>query len=61
MHGGGTFLGITLPGELSLTDWAPPFYPVKFMMPLGALMLLLQGIVWWIRDLHVAITGRELT
>jgi len=31
------------------------------MMPLGALMMLLQGIVWWIRDLHVAITGREMT
>ena len=61
MLGGGTFLGITLPGELSLTDWAPPFYPVKFMMPLGALMLLLQGIVWFIRDLHIAVTGREMT
>jgi TRAP-type mannitol/chloroaromatic compound transport system permease small subunit len=61
MHGGGTFLGITVPGELSLTDWAPPYYPVKFMMPLGALMLGLQGVVWWIRDLHVAITGREMT
>jgi hypothetical protein len=24
-------------------------------------MMLLQGIVWWIRDLHVAITGREMT
>ena len=61
MLGGGTLLGITLPGELSLTDWAPPFYPVKFMMPAGAFMLLLQGIVWFIRDLHVAITGREMT
>ena len=59
MHGGGTLFGVTLPGELSLTDWAPAFYPVKFMMPLGAFMLLLQGIVWFIRDLHIAITGRE--
>ena len=24
MLGGGTFLGIRVPGELSLTDWAPP-------------------------------------
>jgi TRAP-type mannitol/chloroaromatic compound transport system permease small subunit len=61
MHGGGTLFGIELRGELSLTDWAPPYYPVKFMMPLGALMLLLQGIVWWIRDIHVAVTGREMT
>jgi TRAP-type mannitol/chloroaromatic compound transport system permease small subunit len=60
MHGGGKIFGIEVLGELSLTDWAPPFYPVKFMMPAGALMLLLQGIVWFIRDLHVAITGREM-
>ncbi|MBW1696204.1 MAG: TRAP transporter small permease subunit [Deltaproteobacteria bacterium] len=60
MHGGGTVFGIEVPGELSLTDWAPPYYPVKFMMPAGAFMLLLQGIVWFIRDLHIAITGREL-
>ena len=61
MHGGGTIFGITVRGELSLTDWSPPFYPVKFMMPLGALFLLLQGIVWFIRDVHIAITGREMT
>jgi TRAP-type mannitol/chloroaromatic compound transport system permease small subunit len=61
MHGGGTLFGITLPGERSLTDWAPPYYPIKFMMPFGAFMLLLQGIVWFVRDMHVAVTGRELT
>ena len=61
MQGGGTIFGIEVPGELSLTDWGPPYYPVKFMMPAGALMLGLQGIVWWIRDLHIAITGREMT
>ena len=52
MLGGGTVLGMEMPGELSLTDWAPPFYPIKFVMPLGAFMLLLQGIVWFIRDLR---------
>ena len=57
---GGTVFGITVPGELSLTDCAPPFYPTKFMMPLGALTLVLQGIVWFIRDLHIAITGEEM-
>jgi len=60
MMGGGTVFGIEMPGELSLTDWAPPLYPVKFMMPFGAVMLLLQGIVWFIRDIHVAVTGREM-
>jgi len=59
MLGGGTFLGLELPGELSLTDWAPPLYPIKFMMPFGAMMLLLQGVVWLIRDLKLAFTGEE--
>ena len=60
MMGGGTVLGITVPGEMSFTDWGPPLYCVKFMMPLGGILLLLQGINWFIRDLHLAVTGREL-
>jgi TRAP-type mannitol/chloroaromatic compound transport system permease small subunit len=60
MLGGGTLFGIELPGELSFTDWGPPLYGVKFMMPLGGLLLLLQGIDWFIRDLHLVLTGREL-
>lgn len=60
MAGGGVLFGFEILGERSLTDWAPPYYPVKFMMPFGAFMLLLQGIVWFIRDLHVAVTGEEM-
>ncbi len=60
MEGGGTFLGIHVLGERSLTDWAPPYYPVKFMMPFGAVLLFLQHVVWTIRDIHVAVTGREM-
>jgi len=60
MLGGGTLFGIEVPGELSFTDWGPPLYGVKFMMPLGGLLLLLQGIDWFIRDLHMVLTGREL-
>lgn len=60
MHGGGTIFGYTISGEHSLTDWSPPYYPVKLMMPFGGLMLLLQGVVWFIRDMHVAITGKEM-
>jgi len=60
MLSGGKVFGIEVPGEVSFTDWAPPYYPVKFMMPLGGFLLLLQGIVWLIRDLHIAFTGREM-
>ena len=46
--------------ELSFTDWAPPLYPVKFTVFLGCLLLLLQGFANFVRDLHLAATGREL-
>jgi TRAP-type mannitol/chloroaromatic compound transport system permease small subunit len=60
MEAGATIFGIVVPGELSFTDWAPTYYPVKFMMPLGGFLLFLQGIVWLIRDIHMAATGREM-
>jgi TRAP-type mannitol/chloroaromatic compound transport system permease small subunit len=59
MYGGGDFLGMTLRGEMSMTDWRPPIYCVKFMIPLGGLLLLLQGVNWFIRDLYLAVTGRK--
>ncbi len=46
--------------ELSFTDWAPPLYPVKFTVFLGSLLLLLQGGANFVRDLHLAVTGRRL-
>jgi len=59
MNAGNTFLGIEIIGEASFTDWAPPYYPIKFLMPFGGVLLLLQGIVWTIRDIHMVKTGRE--
>ena len=59
MNAGNTFLGIHILGEASFTDWAPPLYPVKFLMPFGGILLLLQGIVWTIRDAYTARTGEE--
>ena len=46
--------------EVSFTDWAPPLYPVKFSVFLGSLLLLLQGFANFIRDLHLAATGRQM-
>jgi TRAP-type mannitol/chloroaromatic compound transport system permease small subunit len=59
MPAGNTLFGIEIIGENSFTDWAPPLYPIKFLMPFGGVLLLLQGIVWTIRDAHMAFTGRE--
>jgi TRAP-type mannitol/chloroaromatic compound transport system permease small subunit len=61
MQAGAEILGIPVSGERSFTDWGPAFYPVKFIMPFGGLLLTLQGIVWLIRDVYFVATGRKLT
>ncbi len=45
--------------ETEPTSFAPPVYPIKMTIPLGALLILLQGLAKFIRDLSVAITGKE--
>jgi TRAP-type mannitol/chloroaromatic compound transport system permease small subunit len=40
--------------------WAPPYYPFKFMFPLGSFLLLLQVMARYIRDLITAITGQVI-
>jgi len=59
MEAGAEVLGIPVPGERSFTDWGPAYYPVKFIMPFGGALLLLQGIVWLIRDIYFVATGRK--
>ncbi len=39
--------------------WAPPVYPVKFIIPIAALLMTLQGVTRYVRTLHLAITGKE--
>jgi len=42
------------------TIWNPPIYPFKMMIPLGALLLLLQGLAKFLRDLtDVMPSGRK--
>lgn len=45
--------------ETLSSAWAPPIYPVKMAIPVAALMLLLQGIARYIRNIHQAVTGLE--
>lgn len=40
--------------ERSQSAWDPPIWPVKLMIPVGAFLLLLQGLVRLARDLMVA-------
>ena len=46
--------------ETSGSAWDPPVYPIKLALLVGVVMLLLQGIAKFIRDLHFAIKGSEL-
>lgn len=47
--------------EHSQSAWNPPLYPVKLMIPLGAFLLLLQGIAKLLRDIEAVITGKRIT
>lgn len=41
-------------GEGTGTPWNPPIWPVKFAIPLAALLLLLQGVANLLRDIGIA-------
>jgi TRAP-type mannitol/chloroaromatic compound transport system permease small subunit len=42
-------------GEVSFTEWAIQYWPIKFALPLGAVLLLLQGIAQLAKDIAVAL------
>jgi len=43
--------------ETSATGWNPPIYPIKFLVPVGAMLLFVQAIAGFIRYIIQAITG----
>lgn len=45
--------------ERASTVWEPYVWPVKFCIPLAALLMLLQGLTKTISDLYLAFTGRD--
>jgi TRAP-type mannitol/chloroaromatic compound transport system permease small subunit len=47
-------------GRRTGTDWNPPLFPVMASMPIGAALLMLQAMAKFVRDVHFALTGREL-
>lgn len=46
-------------GRASGTDWNPKLWPVLISLPLGVLLLLLQGIAKLIRDIQTVAGSRE--
>lgn len=58
---GGSFFWVSLQQlERTQTVFKPPLYPLRGIIPLAALLLLIQVVGKFIRDLHIAITGAEL-
>jgi TRAP-type mannitol/chloroaromatic compound transport system permease small subunit len=44
--------------EVSFTEWAIQYWPVKFALPLGAALLLLQGLAWLVKDICLLLETR---
>lgn len=44
--------------EISITYWHPIIWPVKCMIPVGALLILLQGVGKFVSDLFTAVTRK---
>lgn len=58
--GGNYAWGSFMRFEHSGTAWHPIIWPFKMMIPVGALLILLAGAAKFIRDLNMAIRGKEL-
>jgi len=46
-------------GQVNYTSWAPPLAPIKIIMSIGILLMLLQTIAMFLKDLAVAIGGEK--
>lgn len=46
-------------GQVNYTSWAPPLAPIKIIMAIGILLMLLQSIAFFVKDLATA-TGESL-
>jgi len=58
--GGSFFLDSFAVREHSESLFSPPLYPLRGVIPVAALLFLLQAIAKFIRDFHLAVTGEEL-
>lgn len=45
--------------EHSRSLWRPPIYPIKVFIPIGAFLILIQGLARFIRDLIAVRTGKK--
>ena len=46
--------------ESTFSMWAPPLYPLKVIFAVAYILLFLQGLAKWVRDLVYVVKGVEI-
>lgn len=46
--------------ETTMTHWGPPYYPLRTTVPVGCVLFMLQAVAKLIRDISMAIHGKEV-
>lgn len=59
IYGGEIAVNSFINGDTSIGAWQYPLWPSQALVPIGALLLVLQGLAKWVRDLVTAITGEK--
>ncbi len=42
------------------TDWNAPLYPILMTLPIGAFLMLIQGVAKFVRDIDTAVGGQKV-
>lgn len=58
-YGGKVALNSFIHGDTSTGAWVYPLWPSQALVPIGALVLGLQGLARWVRDLVTVVTGEK--
>ena len=58
--GGEVAWGSLRKGTLSPSSWGPPMWPSQMLIPIGGVLIGIQGLSRWIRSLYALVKGEEL-
>jgi TRAP-type mannitol/chloroaromatic compound transport system permease small subunit len=47
-------------GETTMSHWKPIYYPLRTTLPVGCFLFLMQVVAQLIRNIGMAVTGREV-
>jgi len=46
--------------ELTNSHWHPPYYPLRTTLPVACVLMMLQGLAKFIRDVYRLVSGKDL-